>query len=61
MAELNAGFQTWQEERYVILLFLLLLRGGEFYMTVALAVPPLSVKNRDVRLISHVRLTEGIR
>ena len=30
--------------------------GGKFYVTVALAVPPLSMKNRDVRLIGHVRL-----
>ena len=29
MAEFNAGSQTWQEERYVILLYLLLL-GGSF-------------------------------
>ena len=30
-------------------------------MTVALAVPPLTVKNRHVRLIGHVRLIERIR
>ena len=30
-------------------------------MTVALAVPPLSVKIRDVRLIGHVRLIVRIR
>ena len=29
-------------------------------MTVALAIPPLSVKNRNVRLIGHVRLIGGI-
>ena len=48
MAEFSAGLQTWQEERNVILLFLLLLGGGfyEFFMTIALAIPPLTVKNR---------------
>ena len=33
--------------------------GGKFYkffMTVVLAVPPLTVKNRQVRLFGHVRL-----
>ena len=33
--------------------------GGKFYkffMRVALAVPPLTMKNRHVRLFSHVRL-----
>ena len=50
MAELNAVFQTQQEERYVIR-FSYFFWG--FYMTVALAVPPLYVKNRDVRLIGR--------
>ena len=47
MAEFSAGLQTWQEKRYVILLFLLLL-GGSFtiLMTFGLAIPPLTVKNR---------------
>ena len=48
MAEFSAGMQTRQKERYVILLFLLLM-GGKFYdffMTIALAIPPLNVKNR---------------
>ena len=47
MVEFSAGMQTWQEERYVILLFLLLLGGifyGEFFMTIALAIQ--IVKNR---------------
>ena len=30
-------------------------------MTVALAVPPLTVKKRHVRLIGHVRLIERLR
>ena len=60
MAEFSAGLQTQQEERYVILLFLLLL-GGSFYelfITIALAIPPLTVKNRGggVRLFGTVRL-----
>ena len=44
----SAGLLTQQEERYVILLFLLLLGGGfyMFSMTIALAIPPLTVKNR---------------
>ena len=48
MAEFSAGMQTRQEERYVILLFLLLLGGSfyEFFMTIALAIPPLTMKNR---------------
>ena len=48
MAEFSAGLQTRQEERYVILLFLLLQGGSlnEFFMTIALAIPPLTVKNR---------------
>ena len=57
MAEFSAGLQTRQEERYVILLFLLLLGGGgggefyEFFMTIGLAIPPLTVKNRGDTLI----------
>ena len=49
MAEFSAGLQTRQEERYVILLFLLLLGGKfyEFFMIIALAIPPLTVKNRE--------------
>ena len=47
MGEFSAGLQTRQEERYVILLFLLVLGGRqEFFMTIALAIPPLTVKNR---------------
>ena len=48
MAEFSAGLQTRQEERYVLLLFLLFLRGTfyEFFMTIALAIPPLTVKIR---------------
>ena len=48
MAEFSAGLQTQQEKRYVILLFLLLLG---FFMTIALAIPPLTVKNRGDALI----------
>ena len=44
MAEFNVGLQTWQEERYVITLFLLHLGGSFTSFTVALAVPPLTVK-----------------
>ena len=57
VAEFSAGLQTRQEEKYVISLFLLLLRGKfyKFFMTVALAVPPLTVKNRHVRLIGRIR------
>ena len=63
MAEFSAGLQTLQEERYVISLFLLLLGGKiyEFFMTVALAIPPLTMKNRPVRLFGHVRLIGRIR
>ena len=52
MAEFNAGLQTQQEERYVISLFLPLLGGSitKFFMTVALAVPPLTMKNREYEL-----------
>ena len=48
MAEFSAGLQKRQEGRYVILLFLLLLGGVSrvFTMTIGLAIPPLSVKNR---------------
>ena len=53
MAEFIAGLQTRQEERYVIPLYLLLYK---FFMTVALAVPPLTMKYRDVCLIGHVPL-----
>ena len=45
--ELNAGLQTRQKERYVILFFNS--SGGRFYIRIssnALALPPLSVKNR---------------
>ena len=35
--------------------------GGKFCMTVALAVPPLTAKNRHVRLFGHVRLIGQIR
>ena len=53
MAKFRAGLQTWQEERYVILLFLLLL--GEvlrvFFITFALVIPPLTMKNRPCALI----------
>ena len=52
MAEFSAGLQTQQEERHVILL-LLTSSGGKFYEffnTVALAVPPLTVKNRGCML-----------
>ena len=47
MAEFSAGLQTRQEVRFVILLFLLLLGGKfyEFFMTIGLAIPPLTVKN----------------
>ena len=38
MAEFSVGLQTRQEERYVILLF--------FFITIALAIPPLTVINR---------------
>ena len=34
---------------------------GKFYMTVALAIPTLTVKNRSVRLIGHVPLIGQIR
>ena len=52
MAEFNAGLQTQQEERYAISLFLLLLGVSftRFFMTFALAVPPLTLKNRDCAL-----------
>ena len=63
MAEFSAGLQTQQKERYAILLFLLL--GGsfyEFFMTIALAIPPLTVKNKGgVRLFVTVRLIGRIR
>ena len=46
MAEFSAGLQTQQEERYVILLFFLLLGGSfyEFFMTITLAILPLTVE-----------------
>ena len=47
MAEFSAGLQTRQEERYVILLTS---SGGKFYeffMTIGLAIPPLTVKNKE--------------
>ena len=47
MAEFSAGFPTRQEERYVILLFLLL----GFFMTIAMAIPPLTLKNSGDALI----------
>ena len=57
--EFSAGLQTQQEERYVISLFLLLLGGGgggggevlRVFMTVVLAMPPLTVKSRPSALI----------
>ena len=33
----------------------------KFFMTIGLAIPPLTVKNRGVRLFGTVRLTERIR
>ena len=59
MAEFSAGLQKRQEERYVISLSLLL--RGKFFMTVALATPTLTMKNRPVRLFGHVRLIGRIR
>ena len=47
MAEFSTCLQTRQEERYVILL--------EIFMAVALAIPPLILKNRPVRLIGRIR------
>ena len=53
MVIFSAGLQTRREERYVISLFILLLGGSftRFFMTFALAVPPLTVKNRGCALI----------
>ena len=50
MAEFSAGLHTGQEERYVTLRFLLPLGGSftSFFMTIVLAIPPLTVKNRGV-------------
>ena len=47
----------------MILLFLLLLgvKFYEFFMTIALAIPPLTMKNRGVRLFGTVRLIGHIR
>ena len=52
-----------QEERYVILLFLLLLGESikKFFVTFALVIHPLTVKNRPCALIGHVRLIGRIR
>ena len=52
MAEFSAGLQTQQEERYVIS------SGGrfyEFFMTVAPAIPHLTVKKGPLSLFGHVR------
>ena len=48
MAQFSATLHTRQWERYVTLRFLVLLGGSftSFFMTIALAIPPLTVKNR---------------
>ena len=58
MADINTSFQTRQEERYVISLFLLLLGGSftRFFKTVLLAVPPLTLKNRGCVLNQSFKL-----
>ena len=61
MAEFSADLQTRQEERYVTWRFLLL--GGSFtsfFMTIALAIPPLTIKI-GVCLFKTVRLFRPIR
>ena len=57
-AEFSAGLQTRQEERYVILLFLLLLGGSflSFCVTFALVIHPLTKKNRPCALIRSCAL-----
>ena len=53
IVEFGTGLQTRQEERYVIMLFLLLMGGKfcEFFLAFALVIHPLTVKNRPCALI----------
>ena len=46
MVEFSAGLQTRQEERYVILLTSSGVKFYKFFMTIGLAIPPLTVKNK---------------
>ena len=59
--EFSAGLHTRQEERYVTLSFLLLLGGSftSFFMTIALAIPPLTVKIRGGVLIQDRALNQA--
>ena len=63
MAVFSAGLHTRHEERYVTLRFLLLLGGSltSFFMTIALAIPTLTMKNSGVRLFRTVCLIGRIR
>ena len=57
MAEFSADLHTRQEETYVTLRFLRLLWGSftSFIMTIALAIPPVTVNNRGVRLFKRIQ------
>ena len=61
MAEFSAGLHTRQEERYVTLRFLLPLGGifTSFFMTIALAIPPLTVKNKGDAFIQDRALNRA--
>ena len=59
IAEFSTGLQTRQEERFVILLFLLFWGEEvrkEFFKTFALVIHPLTVKNRPCALIRSCAL-----